>query len=67
MQITEGLNHDYAYWLADKLPALGEKAECAARFIRRQSNEIERLRQALASMGVSQQHNAADGIQGNLF
>lgn len=35
---------DLAYWLADKIPALGDYAKEAAEVLRKQADEIERLR-----------------------
>lgn len=35
---------ELAYWLTDKIPALGDYAKEAARILRNQADEIERLR-----------------------
>lgn len=43
-------NHDKAHWLADKIPAYGDYAKEAALVLRKQADEIERLREALAAL-----------------
>jgi D-alanyl-D-alanine dipeptidase len=40
-------NRDKAYWLADKIPALGDYAKEAAQVLKKQAEEIERLRNIL--------------------
>lgn len=40
-------DNERAYWLADKIPACGDYAKEAARMLKKQADEIERMRDAL--------------------